>query len=103
MRSRTVDCFRNGVAIELDWNNKAGGPKTQLQLGGGLSLKEWAGYLLDHWASLQKIPCLIGPRRAGKGVIARVLRAVIGDENVSSPTLFSLNGDYGLWAVDSGK
>lgn len=63
------------------------------------TLQEIAGYLLVHWTNLQKIFAVIGPRRAGKGVIARVLRSVIGENNVAAPTMGSLAGEYGLWAL----
>ena len=39
---------------------------------------------------LQKILLLVGPTRAGKGVIARVLGALVGRGNVAGPTLASL-------------
>ena len=45
---------------------------------------------------LHKILLLVGPTRAGKGVIARILGALVGAENVAGPTLSSLNGDFGL-------
>ena len=45
---------------------------------------------------LHKILLLIGPTRAGKGVISRLLGALVGRDNVAGPTLSSLNGDFGL-------
>ena len=42
---------------------------------------------------------LIGPKRSGKGTIARVLNALIGPENVAAPTLSSLPGRFGLWSL----
>jgi putative DNA primase/helicase len=39
---------------------------------------------------------MVGPTRGGKGVIARVLTALIGKQNVAGPTLNSLGGDFGL-------
>jgi putative DNA primase/helicase len=39
---------------------------------------------------------MVGPTRGGKGVIARVLRQLIGKENVAGPTLHSLSGDFGI-------
>jgi putative DNA primase/helicase len=38
----------------------------------------------------------VGPTRGGKGVIARVLTALVGRRNVAGPTLNSLGGDFGL-------
>jgi putative DNA primase/helicase len=45
---------------------------------------------------LHKILLIVGPTRAGKGVIARILGSLIGRANVAGPTLSSLNGDFGL-------
>jgi putative DNA primase/helicase len=39
---------------------------------------------------------MVGPTRGGKGVIARVLSALVGERNVAGPTLSSLGGDFGL-------
>ncbi len=39
---------------------------------------------------------LVGPTRAGKGVIARVLKALVGRANVTGPTLASLGQNFGL-------
>jgi putative DNA primase/helicase len=46
--------------------------------------------------SHQKILMLVGPKRSGKGTIARVLRGLIGPENVANPTLASLATNFGL-------
>ena len=45
---------------------------------------------------LHKILLLVGPTRAGKGVISRTLGKLVGDDNVAGPTLSSLSGDFGL-------
>jgi hypothetical protein len=47
----------------------------------------------DH---LHKILLLVGPTRAGKGVISRTCGKLIGSANVAGPTLSSLAGDFGL-------
>ncbi len=60
------------------------------------ALQEWFGYIVSGWTHLHKILLLVGPTRAGKGAIARVLGAMIGRENVAGPTLSSLGGDFGL-------
>ena len=39
---------------------------------------------------------LIGPTRSGKGVICRVLRHLLGSENVPGPTLAALSSNFGL-------
>lgn len=60
------------------------------------SLQEWFGLNLVADTRYQKILALIGPRRSGKGTIARVLRALIGPDNVAGPTLSGLAGPFGL-------
>jgi putative DNA primase/helicase len=60
------------------------------------TLQEWFGYALSGRLDLHKIFLLVGPTRAGKGVIARVLGSLIGRANVAGPTLSSLRGDFGL-------
>jgi putative DNA primase/helicase len=39
---------------------------------------------------------MIGPKRSGKGTIARVLTALLGPDNVAGPTLSSLSTNFGL-------
>jgi putative DNA primase/helicase len=61
-----------------------------------LTLRQWFGYLLAGDTSLQKMLLLVGPRRSGKGTIARVLTALLGHHNVAGPTLASLATNFGL-------
>ncbi|QEH37931.1 hypothetical protein OJF2_65260 [Aquisphaera giovannonii] len=58
-------------------------------------LQEWLGYLLTADTSMQKILMIIGPRRSGKGTIARTLRELVGEPNIAAPTLTSLAGPFG--------
>jgi putative DNA primase/helicase len=60
------------------------------------ALQAWFGYCLLPETRLQKILMLVGPKRSGKGTIARVLRALIGIQNTASPTLASLGTNFGL-------
>jgi putative DNA primase/helicase len=59
-------------------------------------LGEWFGYVISGRLDLHKILLMVGPTRGGKGVIARVLSAMIGSRNVCGPTLNSLGGEFGL-------
>ena len=63
------------------------------------ALQEWFGYVLSGRTDLHKILLLIGPRRAGKGTIARILIAMIGKGRVAGPTLASLGTNFGLWPL----
>jgi len=63
------------------------------------TLQDWMGYCLTPDTTHQKILMLIGPKRSGKGAIARVLRALIGTANTCGPTLASLATHFGLWPL----
>lgn len=60
------------------------------------ALQEWFGYVVSGRTDLHKILLLVGPTRAGKGVIARILGELVGVENVAGPTLSSLGSEFGL-------
>ncbi|CAM5795674.1 phage/plasmid primase, P4 family [Rhizobacter fulvus] len=60
------------------------------------ALQEVFGYLLTPDTSQQKIFLIIGPKRSGKGTIARVLTEMLGAANVAGPSLASLANDFGL-------
>src|SRR5262249_51902612 len=59
-------------------------------------LCEWFGYVVSGRTDLHKILLMVGPTRGGKGVIARILSALIGPANCAGPTLSSLGGEFGL-------
>lgn len=59
-------------------------------------LQEWAGYVVSGWTHYQKGIQLIGPPRAGKGTVARMLEKLIGKENAVGTTLQTLVGNFGL-------
>jgi putative DNA primase/helicase len=60
------------------------------------ALSEWYGYILSGRLDLHKVLLMVGPTRGGKGVISRILGALIGEQNVAGPTLNSLGGEFGL-------
>lgn len=60
------------------------------------TLQEFFGYVLTCDSSRQKILTVVGPKRGGKGTIARVLRGMLGEENHAGPTLDSLGTNFGL-------
>jgi putative DNA primase/helicase len=63
------------------------------------TLQEWMGYQLTPDTRQQKILLLVGPKRSGKGTIARVIRELVGQDNVAGPTLSSLGTNFGLWPL----
>jgi putative DNA primase/helicase len=60
------------------------------------TLQELFGLLLTPDTSHQKAFLIVGPKRSGKGTIARILTAMFGKENVAAPTLSSLTQNFGL-------
>jgi putative DNA primase/helicase len=60
------------------------------------TLQELFGLLLTADTSQQKAFLIVGPKRSGKGTIARVLTAMLGRDNVAGPTLSSLTQNFGL-------
>ena len=63
------------------------------------SLQELFGYALASDTRFQKIFLMVGPKRSGKGTIARVLTAMLGRGNVAGPTLNSLGQNFGLQSL----
>jgi putative DNA primase/helicase len=59
-------------------------------------LGEWFGYVISGRLDLHKILLMVGPTRGGKGIIARILGALLGGKNVAGPTLNSFAGMFGL-------
>jgi putative DNA primase/helicase len=97
--------YFNRVAVPFDWDPAAPQPSRWLEFLNQLwpddldsiaALQQFFGYVLSGRTDLHKILLLIGPTRAGKGVIARVLTALVGKGNVAGPTLASLGTNFGL-------
>ncbi len=63
------------------------------------TLQQWFGYALTQKTNQQKILTLIGPKRSGKGTIARVLGNLVGKPNVAGPTLSSFSQNFGLQSL----
>lgn len=61
-----------------------------------LTLQEIFGYLLGTDTDQQKLFLLTGPKRSGKGTIGRIMGATFGADAVVSPTLASLQTNFGL-------
>ncbi|MGW3487090.1 DNA primase family protein [Streptomyces sp. NPDC001054] len=60
------------------------------------ALQEWFGYVLSGRTDQQKIMLMVGPSRSGKGTIARVLKELVGKDNLAGPTLAGLGTNFGL-------
>jgi putative DNA primase/helicase len=61
-----------------------------------IALQDWFGYALGPDTSQHKILFIVGPKRSGKGTIARVLTALLGRDSVAYPTLASLQTNFGV-------
>jgi putative DNA primase/helicase len=59
-------------------------------------LQDWIGYCLTGDTRQHKMLLIVGPKRSGKGTIARIMRRLIGQGNVAGPTVSSLAGQFGL-------
>jgi putative DNA primase/helicase len=97
--------FFNLTAVPFDYDPEAEPPWTWFEFLDDLfeddvestnALEEWFGYTISGRTDLHKILLLVGPTRAGKGVIARTLTALVGADNVAGPTLSSLGQNFGL-------
>jgi putative DNA primase/helicase len=60
------------------------------------TLQEIFGLCLTADTRQQKAFLLVGPRRSGKGTIARVLAKLIGSDSVVAPTLAGIGTNFGL-------
>jgi putative DNA primase/helicase len=104
LRPLTPDLF-TAVALDYEIDVQAEQPRAWLEFLGALwpddaeavgLLQEWFGYCLTADTSQQKMLFVVGPKRAGKGTLARVLAALVGPANVAGPTLGSLASNFGL-------
>jgi len=95
----------NRHALPFDFEADAGEPTAWLRFLADLwpddpeaarTLRQWFGYCLTADTRQEKILLCVGPKRSGKGTIARILTALIGHANVAGPTLASLSQNFGL-------
>lgn len=92
-------------ALEFDYQPKAREPVEWLKFLNAVwpndqqaidTLQEMFGLLLTADTKYQKAFLLVGPRRCGKGTIARTLTDLLGSANVCNPTLSSLSQNFGI-------
>lgn len=92
-------------ALPFDFNPEAAAPAAWLAFLASIwptdpqaigTLQELFGLMLTADTSHQKAFLIVGPKRSGKGTIARVLTELLGGANVCSPTLGSLSTNFGL-------
>lgn len=92
-------------ALEFAYDSGAKQPGEWLRFLGALwpgdpesigALQEMFGYALTADTRQQKMFLMMGPKRSGKGTIARVLTTLLGQDSVVGPTLSSLSQNFGL-------
>ncbi|MGW4743935.1 DNA primase family protein [Streptomyces sp. NPDC004290] len=96
--------FFNLVSVPYDYDRAATAPAWEAFLAGIwpddpesiAALQEWFGYVLSGRTDQQKILLMKGPSRSGKGTIARILKELVGKENLAGPTLAGLGTNFGL-------
>jgi putative DNA primase/helicase len=102
--------FFNSYALEYDFATTAPVPREWLgfldqiwetDIESIAALQEWFGYLLTPDTRQQKILMMVGPKRSGRGTIARVLKALAGSNSVVNPTLSTLARPFGLSSLIS--
>lgn len=93
------------TALGAPWDPNAPEPTTWLSFLRSIwgddkesirALQQMFGYFLTPDTSQQKLFALVGPKRSGKSTIARILKALLGDDAVVNPTLGSLERPFGL-------
>jgi len=107
-RAPATPRFFSTSALDLDFDPEAPVPTAWCDFLGALwpddpqsieALQMWFGYCLTGDTRQQKMLMLVGPKRSGKGTIARIQRALVGAENCAGPTLASLGTNFGLWPL----
>lgn len=58
-------------------------------------LAEWFGYVVSGRTGQQKMLSLVGPPRCGKGTVARVLQALLGEDANAAPSFDKLGTQFG--------
>ncbi|MFF1337921.1 phage/plasmid primase, P4 family [Streptomyces sp. NPDC058290] len=99
--------FFNIVSVPFDYDPKAVAPNWDGFLrelwpddpASIAALQEWFGYVLSGRTDQQKIMLLKGPTRSGKGTIARVMKEMVGEENIAGPPLSALGTNFGLQSL----
>jgi len=100
--------FFNAFSLDYDFDPDAPAPQEWLAFLDQVweadaesvsCLQEWFGYLLTADTRQQKILMMVGPKRSGRGTIARVLKALAGSSTVVNPTLGTLARPFGLAAL----
>lgn len=59
-------------------------------------LQEWFGYVISGRTDFQKALFIQGPPRSGKGLVARIMKRLVGKDAFAGPTLAGLAENFGM-------
>lgn len=96
--------FFNLGSVDYDFNPAATCPTWEKSLDDWFdddlesrdTLEEILGLLLIPETKYHKLFLLVGPRRAGKGIVGRLIPKLLGPRNVVTPTMANLGDHFGL-------
>ena len=96
-------CF-NTAALDFDYDPNAECPQWVAFLDSIFgedeeskqTLMEWMGLCLTSITKFHKAFFIIGPKRSGKGTIARILQKIIGSHNSIAPATSDFGSSFGL-------
>jgi putative DNA primase/helicase len=64
-----------------------------------LALQQFIGYIISGRTDIQKILMLAGAKRGGKGVIARIITALVGARSVAGMTVSAFQEQFGMQSL----
>lgn len=99
------------VVVPVVWNPTATAPRWEQALHEWSGsdplwealLQRWFGYVLMSTRKYAKWLLLYGKIRGGKGSIARVMRALLGETGFFGTTLDNMSGEFGLDGVQNAR
>ena len=94
----------NFAALDFDYDSKAECPQWIAFLDSIFgddeesknTLMEYMGLCLTNITKFQKALFIVGPKRSGKGTIARILQKIVGEHNTVSPATSGFGQQFGL-------
>lgn len=97
--------FFNASSLPFDYDPEAPEPTEWLKFLDSVwgddkqaiqTFHEWIAYVLSGRTDLHKMLLVIGPKRSGKGTLARVMTALVGAENVGGPSMGDFAKNFGM-------
>lgn len=76
-----------------------GDPDGEIKAESIKTFQKWFGYILSGRNDLQKMLCIIGKARCGKGLSLRIIAALLGPGSVDTPKFNDLKRDDAMYAM----